>query len=144
MNRNVMEHLGHFNSIVLSLACILMKQHVVCGGKYLLETPQNPWKMSLDASALKKTCAFGVSSKAAYYSLSARYLKAFRQPWLETAQNHFLGDGFATITIVVSSLAESDICKTYAHAIDLLCWTMFRLCYVHYYLCINYATYHIT
>ena len=42
------------------------------------------------------------------------------------------------------TLVEPDICKTYAHAIDLLCWTMFQLCYVHYYLCINYVTYHIT
>ena len=30
-------------------------------------------------------------------------------------------DVFATITIIVYSLAEPDICKTYAHAIDLLC-----------------------
>ena len=88
-----MEHLGHFDSIVLSLACILMKQHSVRGAKYLLETPGNAisktliFKMSLDASALKKTCAFGVSSKAAYYSLSASYLKTFQQPWLETAQS---------------------------------------------------------
>ena len=42
------------------------------------------------------------------------------------------------------TLVEPDICKTYAHAIDLLCWTMFQLCYVHYCLCINYVTYHIT
>ena len=55
-----MEHLGHFDSIVLSLACILMKQHGVRNGKYLLEIPGNTisktliFKMSLDASALKK------------------------------------------------------------------------------------------
>ena len=41
-------------------------------------------------------------------------------------------------------IVEPDICKTYAHTIDLLCWTMFQLCYVHYYLCSNYVTYHIT
>ena len=28
-----------------------------------------------------RTCAFGASSKAAYYSLSACYLKPFWQPW---------------------------------------------------------------
>ena len=33
----------------------------------------------------------------------------------------FLGDVFATITIIIYSLAEPDICKAYAHAIDLLC-----------------------
>ena len=55
-----MEHLGHFDSIVLNLACILMKQHGVRNGKYLLEIPGNTiskpliFKMSLDASALKK------------------------------------------------------------------------------------------
>ena len=36
-----MEHLGPFNSIVPSLACILTKQHGVRGGKYLLKTPGN-------------------------------------------------------------------------------------------------------
>ena len=42
------------------------------------------------------------------------------------------------------SLVEPDICKTYAHAIFLLCWTMFQLCYVHYCLCINYVTHQTT
>ena len=43
------------------------------------------------------------------------------------------------------TLVEPDICKTYAHAIDLLCWTMFQLCYVHYCLCIiNYVTHQTT
>ena len=57
---DVIEHLGHLDSIVLSLACILMKQHDVRSGKYLLETPGNAisktliFKMSLDASALKQ------------------------------------------------------------------------------------------
>ena len=43
-----------------------------------------------------------------------------------------------------ATLVEPDICKTYAHAICLLCWTMFQLCYVHYCLCINYVAYHTT
>ena len=30
-----------------------------------------------------RTCAFGASSKAAYYSLSPCYLKTFWQPWKE-------------------------------------------------------------
>ena len=42
------------------------------------------------------------------------------------------------------ALVEPDICKTYAHAICLLCWTMFQLCYVHYCLCINYVTHQTT
>ena len=54
-----MECLGHFDSIVPSLACILTKQNGVRSGKHLLKTPANAisetltFKMSLDASALK-------------------------------------------------------------------------------------------
>ena len=57
-----MECLGHFDGIVPSLACILMKQHGVHGGKYLLNTPANTisetlnFKVSLDALALKNLC----------------------------------------------------------------------------------------
>ena len=36
---NVVKRLGHFDSIVPSLACILTKQHGVCGGKIPLENP---------------------------------------------------------------------------------------------------------
>ena len=41
MKRDVMEHLGHFDSIVPSLACSLTKQQGVRGGKIPLE---NSWK----------------------------------------------------------------------------------------------------
>ena len=57
-----MECLGNFDGIVLSLACILAKQHTVHGGKYFLKTPGNlisktlNFKMSLGASALKNLC----------------------------------------------------------------------------------------
>ena len=57
-----MECLGNFDGIVLSLACILAKQHTVHGGKYFLKTPGNAisktlnFKMSQDASALKNLC----------------------------------------------------------------------------------------
>ena len=57
-----MERLGHFGDIVPSLACILTKQHGVCGEKYLFKTPGNAisetlnFKISLDASALKNLC----------------------------------------------------------------------------------------
>ena len=56
---DVWERLRHFDSILPSLACILMKQHCVRGGKYLLKTPGKTisetlnFKMSLDAVALK-------------------------------------------------------------------------------------------
>ena len=59
---NVLECLGHFEGIVLNLACILAKQHGVCGGKYLLKIPGNAisetliFKMSLDALAPKNLC----------------------------------------------------------------------------------------
>ena len=49
-----MECLGNFDGIVLSLACILAKQHTVHGGKYFLKTPGNAisktlnFKMSLE------------------------------------------------------------------------------------------------
>ena len=59
---DVVERLGHFNGIILSLECILIKQHGVRGGKFLLKSPGNAnsetlnFKMSLDASALKNLC----------------------------------------------------------------------------------------
>ena len=59
---DVVERLGNFNGIILSLACILTKQHGVRGGKFLLKSPGNAisealnFKMSLDASALKNLC----------------------------------------------------------------------------------------
>ena len=33
--KNVVEHLGHFNGIIPSLGCILIKQHGVRGEKFL-------------------------------------------------------------------------------------------------------------
>ena len=59
---DVVEYLGNFDGIVLSLACILTKQYTVHGGKYLLKTPGNAisetliLKLFLDASALKNLC----------------------------------------------------------------------------------------
>ena len=59
---NVVECLGHFNRIVPSLedslASMLMKQHGIRSGKYLLKTICETlnFKMSLDASALKNLC----------------------------------------------------------------------------------------
>ena len=59
---DVLERLRHFDGIRPSLACILMKQHCVRGGKYLLKTPGKTisetlnFKMSLDAVALKNLC----------------------------------------------------------------------------------------
>ena len=79
---NRAECLGHFDGIVPSLVCSLTKQHGVGGVKCLLKTPGSAisetlnFKMSLAALALKNLC-FGVSSKAAYYSLAACYLKTF-------------------------------------------------------------------
>ena len=59
---DVLECLGHFNSIFPSLACILRRQHGIRGGKYFLKTPGNVipktlnFKMFLDASAFKNLC----------------------------------------------------------------------------------------
>ena len=59
---DVVEHLGHFNGIIPSLGCILIKQHGVRGGKFLLKTPGNAisesinFRMSLDTSTLKNLC----------------------------------------------------------------------------------------
>ena len=59
---DVVERLGHFNGIILSLACVLTKRHDFRGGKFLLKSPGNAisetlnFKMSLDASALKNLC----------------------------------------------------------------------------------------
>ena len=54
---DALESLGHFNSIVASFVCILMKQRVVRGEKCPLKIPANAisdtriFKMFLDASA---------------------------------------------------------------------------------------------
>ena len=59
---DVVERLGRFDGIALSLVCILIKQRCVQCGKYPLKTPGNGifqtlnFKMSLDASALKNLC----------------------------------------------------------------------------------------
>ena len=59
---DVVERLRHFDGILPSFGCILMKQHGVRGGKYLLKTPGKTisetlnFKMSLDALALKNLC----------------------------------------------------------------------------------------
>ena len=59
---DVVEHLGHFDSIVPSPGCIPTKQHGVRRGKYLLKTLENSisetlnFKMLLDASALRNLC----------------------------------------------------------------------------------------
>ena len=56
------ECLGHFDGIVPSLACILMKKYGVCNEKYLLKIPGNVisetlnFNMSLDDSALRNLC----------------------------------------------------------------------------------------
>ena len=56
---DVLEHQGHFDGIVPSLACILTEQRGICGQKHLLKTPGNAisdtliFKISLDPSALK-------------------------------------------------------------------------------------------
>ena len=79
---SLVECLGHFDGIVPSLPYILMKQHGVRSGKYSVPL-ENLWKghfqdskinfkLFLGTSALKNLCLC-VSSKAAYYSLSAWY-----------------------------------------------------------------------
>ena len=78
---DVLECLGHFDGIVPSLVCILTKQGGVRGGKCLLKTPGNAisvtlyFKMSLAALARKHL--FLWCEQAAYYLLSASYLKTF-------------------------------------------------------------------
>ena len=69
--------------------CILTKQHGIRGGKYLLKTSGNNisetliFKMSLQYMPHpSRTCAFGASYKATYYSLSDCYLETFWQPCL--------------------------------------------------------------
>ena len=81
---NVAEHLGHFDSIVPSLACILTKQ----------QTPlKNPWrllisKMSLDASALKNLylwCDFRLLPIISL--LPKNFLTALRKLWRQITQS---------------------------------------------------------
>ena len=86
---NVVEHLGHFDGIVPSLACILTKQHGVHGGKYLLKTPGNTisetlnFKISLDASALKNLCLWSKFQNCLLFINSLplkKFLTALRNP----------------------------------------------------------------
>ena len=58
---DVVERLGRFNGIILSLACILTKQRSVRGGKFLLKTPGNAISETLNfkMSALKNLCLWG-------------------------------------------------------------------------------------
>ena len=72
---------------VPSLVCILMKQHGIHSGKYLLKTPRNAISETLNfkiplVPLPSRICAFTVSSKATYYSLLACYLKRFWQLWV--------------------------------------------------------------
>ena len=59
-----MEHLGHFDGIVSSSACIITKQHGVRDGKQFLKTPGNAIseslniKMYLDSWNLKNLCRY--------------------------------------------------------------------------------------
>ena len=75
------ECLGHFNGM-----CILTKPDGIHSGKYILKTPGDAISETLNFKMSKmpqpsRTCAFGTSSKAAFYSLSTCYLKTFWQPW---------------------------------------------------------------
>ena len=72
---------------LFSVLCILTKQHGVRSGKYLLKTSGNTisetliFKMSLQYMPRpSRTCAFGASYKATYYSLSVATLKLFDSP----------------------------------------------------------------
>ena len=104
------ECLRYFDGIVPSVASILMKQHSICGGKYLLKTPGNAisetlnFKTSPDASALKNF-TFGASSKAAYYSLSGCYLKTLLQPCL-------LKDRWRLKVFINNNTFSNDRCDT--------------------------------
>ena len=70
------EHLGHFDGIVPSLACIATKKYGVCDGKYLLKIPGNGisetlnFKMSLDASALRNLCLLCVFQSCLLFIIS--------------------------------------------------------------------------
>ena len=86
LNRAVLEHQEHFDSIVPSLACILTKHHGICSGKHLLKSPGNIicksliFKMSLDASALKSLCLWCEFQSHLLFIISLQ-LKTFWQPW---------------------------------------------------------------
>ena len=107
-----MECLGNFDGIVLSLACILAKQHTVHGGKYFLKTPGNAisktlnFKMSQDASALKNLCLWWkfqccllfIISLILKIFLTALYYKSVRSRWLGAEQVYFYLFFFITTT----------------------------------------------
>ena len=87
-----MEHLGHFDSIVSSLVCILTKQHGICGEKFLLKTPGNAisvtlyFKISLDTLALKNVCLWCEFQSRLLFIISLpleNFLTALRQTYLQ-------------------------------------------------------------
>ena len=89
--------------------------------------------VSKDAMIVPATCIYSVW-RFARNSLDM-------SPWYKYYYLQFYKLGVGKVII---SLVEPDICKTYGHAICLLCWTMFQLCCVHYCLCINYVTHQTT
>ena len=96
---NVVEHLGHFDGIVPSLACILTKQHGVRSEKYLLKTPGNTisetlnFKISLDASALKNLCLWCEFQNCLLFINSLplkKFLTALRNPCAVDENYHII------------------------------------------------------
>ena len=75
--------MGHFDSIVPSLACIPTKQHGICGAKYLLKTPGNVisetlnFKMSLDSLALRNLCLWFEFQSCLQFIISLLMKKIF-------------------------------------------------------------------
>ena len=91
-----MERVGYFDDNVPSLACILIKQQGVRGGKCLLKTPGNAisetpnFKMSLDPSALENLCLWcEFQSNLLFLIQPTTYLnKNFVTPLHRVEKNH--------------------------------------------------------
>ena len=101
--KNVVEHLGHFNGIIPSLGCILIKQHGVRGEKFLqLKTSGNAisesinFRMSLDTSALKNLCLWCEFQSRLLFIISL-LLKNFLTP-LYTSQLHVESEIYAHLS----------------------------------------------
>ena len=109
-----MEHLEHFNGIVLSLAWILTQQHGIRGGNCLFKTPGNGisetlnFKMSLVASAFQNLCLWCEFQSYLLLIISLS-LKNFLTALLTTLRSVFFFQGVMDKFAIVCRCLKPDI-----------------------------------
>ena len=89
LNRAMLWNACDISTALFPVLCVFWWNNIIGihGGKYLLKTPGNAISETLNFKIPlvllpSRTWAFGVSSKATYYSLLSSYLKSFWQLWV--------------------------------------------------------------